>query len=231
MIRSRKPSEDDRTHPVHTVHRIGSTVLGLGLIFFGTRGLLRSPVFFGPGGETLGLGSNGALAVLSLAVGALLLAAALHSGRASSTTSLVVGALFLLSGFLHLGILDTDANVLGFGLRNVFFSFAAGLLLLTLGAYGRISGGLAPGNPYAARGTTEVHADDRPGDPLVQVEQAVATSRATPEQLAQLRAHRLALTSADHERAWQHFAATHSATEVARMRRASAAESALPRGR
>ena len=81
--------------------------------------------------------------------------------------------------------------------------------------------------------TTTVSADDQANDLLVQVEQAVATSRATPEQHAQLRAHRRELTSASHDRAWRQFAATHTATEVARMRRASAAESVLglPGGR
>ncbi len=47
-------------------------------------------------------------------------------------------------------VLSTRMNVLAFSLANVFFSFVVGCFLLFLGAYGRFSGALPAGNPYAA---------------------------------------------------------------------------------
>lgn len=231
MDRSAEVSASPGAHPVQLVHRIGSTVLGVGLIGFGFLGLLDMPTFFGPGGRTMGMGSNGALAVLSVLVGALLLLAAARGGRASSTVSIVVGALFLLSGFVHLAILDTAANLLGFGLPNVFFSFAAGLLLLTLGAYGRITGGLPADNPYVGGGDTLPTGEDRvltsSDDAMAAIEEAVATGHATVEQRAQLRAHRIAMAGEAHDRSWQDFATTHTESEVARMQQLDQAESAV----
>lgn len=59
-----------------------------------------------------------------------------------------MGGIFLLSGLVHLGLLNTSANVLAFRLPNVFFSLVAGMLLAFLGLYGRLAGGLPPDNPY-----------------------------------------------------------------------------------
>jgi len=56
--------------------------------------------------------------------------------------------LFLLSGLVNLAVLRTSANILDFSMRNVIFSFVSGLLLLTFGLYGRVSGGLPPDNPF-----------------------------------------------------------------------------------
>lgn len=217
-------------HPVHRVHRIGGAVLGCALLVFGGFGLADMPAFFtARGQQVMGMGSNGALAVLSLVVGAVLVLASLRGGRTSSTTSLVVGAAFLLSGFVHLAILDTAANVLAFRLPNVFFSFLAGLVLLTLGAYGRMTGGLAPDNPYA-RSPRAVPAEgvlDAEHTALVDAEQAVAVRRATAAQQQLLRAERARLAATSYDGAWERYAATHTPADVLRLRAASSAESAI----
>ena len=225
-------SAGEQTHPVHRVHRLGAAVLGAGLVVFAVLGLVNRPAFFSRDGEqVMGLSSNGALSVISLAMGTCLLLAATRSGRLSSTTTLTAGALFLLSGFVHLAIIDTAANVLSFRLPNVFFSFAAGVLLLALGAYGRFSGGLAPDNPYArtgssARSTTADHPVDRAEQHLTRAELNANAGHATVEQHAQLHADATRRAAEQHDRAWQDFAATHTEDEVARMRAVSAAESA-----
>lgn len=225
---------EDHAHPVHRVHRVGAGLLGAGLVVFAVLGLVNRPAFFSREGEqVMSMGSNGALAVISLVVGAVLLAAAVRGGRLSSTTTLVVGALFLLSGFVHLAILDTAANLLAFDLSNVFFSLAAGLLLLTLGAYGRVSGGLPPGNPYLrARATEEARTAEEPvgsrsSDDLTRAEQAAASTRATPEQQALLHTTAARRADDDHDRAWRDFAANHTEAETARLRAVADAESVL----
>lgn len=62
--------------------------------------------------------------------------------------NMIVGGLFVLSGFAHLFVLDKPANVLGFGMSNVVFSFLMGLLIMTFGMYGRVSSKLPHDNPY-----------------------------------------------------------------------------------
>lgn len=217
---------------MHRVHRLGAAVLGAGLIVFAVLGLLNRPEFFSRSGEqVMGMSSNGALSVVSLAMGTVLLFAAARSGRLSSTSTLTAGALFLLSGFVHLAIIDTAANVLAFRLSNVFFSFVAGLLLLALGAYGRFSGGLPPDNPYARagssdRGSTAENPADRAGHDLTQAELDATSRHATREQHAQLHADATRRAAAHHDRTWQDFAATHNEAEVTQMRAVSAAASA-----
>lgn len=235
--RGRPPpsSGERRPHPVHRVHRLGAVLLGAGLIVFGGLGLASRPEFFSRGEQVMGMGSNGALAVISLIVGTVLLAAAARGGRLASTTTLTVGTLFLLSGFTHLAILDTAANLLGFGLANVFFSFAAGILLLGLGAYGRVSGGLPPDNPYARFNRPRIVAPDQlgadgRGDELTRAEQAAFSGRANAQQQALLRKTATRRADEDHDRAWRRFAAGHTAAETDRMRLVAAAESALSHG-
>lgn len=136
-------------HPVHIVHRIGAAVLGAVLWVFAGLGFAHAPTFLSTQGVTaLGMSTNGALATISAVVGTAMLAAAAVGGRWASTLSAGFGALFLLSGLVHLGILNTQLNLLAFRLPNVLFSLVVGLVLLVLGLYGRVSGGLPPDNPY-----------------------------------------------------------------------------------
>ncbi|MBU7599293.1 DUF4383 domain-containing protein [Streptomyces sp. P38-E01] len=131
------------------VYRFGSALVGLVLLTFGVLGLVDRIGFFSTGDDSVGgLSTNGALSVLSVAVGLLLLIGAVRGGNFASTLDIVLGIGFLLSGFVNLALLETSANVLNFGLQNVLFSFAVGLLLLIFGMYGRVSGGLDHSNPY-----------------------------------------------------------------------------------
>ncbi|MDR7300017.1 DUF4383 domain-containing protein [Haloactinomyces albus] len=137
------------THPVHIVHRVSAAVFGLGLWVFAGLGFANGLAYFSTQGqEVLGLSSNGALSTVSVVAGAILLGAAAWGGPTASTVTAGIGVVFLISGIVHLGILDTNFNILAFQLSNVFFSLIAGLLLLIVGMYGRVSGGLPPDNPY-----------------------------------------------------------------------------------
>lgn len=168
-------------------------MLGGGLCVFGVLGVVDRLEFLAVHGKVvLGLATNGLLATISLIVGGILIGAALRGGRSSSTITVVVGALFLLSGLVNLAVLDTGWNLLAFRLSNVIFSFIAGMLLLFLGAYGRFSGGLAADNPYyqqrhrdepPPRTDHSAHQHDGIDDAeLAAAELAVAEGHATPEQ-------------------------------------------------
>ncbi|MFE7315557.1 MULTISPECIES: DUF4383 domain-containing protein [unclassified Streptomyces] len=136
-------------HRLSQVYRVGAGLMGLVLLAFGILGLTHHIGFFDTGGATVaGLNTNGSLSVLSIVVGAVLFAGMVIGGNFASTLNIVLGGLFLLSGLVNLGLLQTDANFLAFKIQNVLFSFVVGLLLLMFGMYGRVSGGLTHDNPY-----------------------------------------------------------------------------------
>ncbi|MFD8324892.1 DUF4383 domain-containing protein [Streptomyces lydicus] len=150
-------------HGLSKVYRIGAGLMGLVLVAFGILGLTDNIGFFDTGGDTVaGLNTNGALSVLSVVVGAILFAGMVIGGNFASTLNIVFGGLFLLSGFVNLALLQTDANFLAFQIQNVLFSFLVGLMLLVFGMYGRVSGGLPHDNPYwRARHPEEAERFDR----------------------------------------------------------------------
>ncbi|WP_437113874.1 DUF4383 domain-containing protein [Streptomyces violaceusniger] len=136
-------------HRLSKFYRVGAGLMGLVLVAFGILGLIDQVGFFDIGGDTVaGLNTNGALSVLSIVIGLLLFVGMVIGGNFASTLNLVLGILFLLSGFVNLAVLDTTFNFLAFRMQNVLFSFVVGLLLMWFGMYGRVSGGLPHDNPY-----------------------------------------------------------------------------------
>ncbi|MFI6639005.1 DUF4383 domain-containing protein [Streptomyces sp. NPDC050504] len=139
-------------HHLATVYRCGAAFCGLVLLVFAALGFADALSPFDTSGDTIaGMSTNIALSVVSTVVGVALLVGAAVGGNFASTLNLVVGGLFVLSGFAHLFVLDRPANVLDFGMTNVVFSFLMGLLIATFGMYGRVSSKLAHDNPYWRR--------------------------------------------------------------------------------
>lgn len=202
------------------MHRIGAGLLGLGIAVFGVLGFVDRLAFFSTeGDQVLGLSSNGLLSTISVVTAVVLVLAAVRGGRLASTVMIVVGVLFLISAFANLAVLDTEYNLLAFRLPNVFFSIAAGLLLLLLGAYGRISAGLPEDNPYrvARHGDEPTAGDvDSPDSQLspstaaemaadrdmAAAERAVAQHAATPEQAERVADMARFRTHEDRRQAW-----------------------------
>jgi hypothetical protein len=201
-------------HRVILVHRLGAVVTAAVLATFGGVGLAGGLAFFSTHGRpVLGLSSNGLLSAASLATAAVLLAAAVRGGRPASTVAIVIGALFLVSAFVNLAVLGTGLNLLAFRLPNVFFSVGAGLVLLLLGAYGRLSGGLPDDNPYRPPYATEAVALPRQPIPssaaelavdraMAAAEVAVVQGAATPDQARRVAAISGQRTHEDRRRAW-----------------------------
>lgn len=219
---------------VNALHRTGAVLVGLGLAVFGVLGLInRLELFSTTGRLVLGLSSNGLLSVLSLIIAAVLVAAGLRGGRTASTVTVVVGALFLLSGVGNVLVLDSSWNLLAFRMSNVIFSLCVGLVLLCLGAWGRFTGRLPADNPYRRErhpgegraGSMlhdqpvdgqgdDAHADRRPaayagadaGDlrELAEAERAGAQRAASPEQEAGTAAADTERATEDRLRNWRH---------------------------
>jgi len=137
-------------HRLGTVYRFGAGLGGVFLIVFGILGLTDThPGFIDTEGkEVLGLSSNGALSVLSLVAGGVLILGALIGGNIASDINMIMGTLFVLAGFVGLMVLDSSANRLAFQISNVLFSFIFGFVILTFGMYGRVSSHLPQDNPY-----------------------------------------------------------------------------------
>ncbi|XXZ51559.1 DUF4383 domain-containing protein [Streptomyces cavourensis] len=139
-------------HHLASVYRAGAALCGCILLVFGSLGFADALTPFSTSGDRIaGMTTNAALSTVSVVVGLALLVGAGVGGNFASTLNLTVGALFLVSGFYHLFVLDRQANFLDFGMTNVMFSFVMGLLILTFGMYGRVSSKLSHENPYWRR--------------------------------------------------------------------------------
>ncbi len=203
---------------VKTVHRLGAFTVAAVLAVFGLLGFVGGLDYFSTdGGRVAGLSSNGLLSTISLVTAAVLVAGAVKGGRVAGIVMTGVGTAFLLSAFWHLFVLNTSLNVLAFAMSNVIFSIVVGLLLLTLGLYGRVSGNLPQDNPYRANLMSGAQDDEEPDLPartaeerraeaaIREAEVAVAEHRATPEQAARVEAMSHERTKAGRRRVWMQY--------------------------
>ncbi|KQS71910.1 hypothetical protein ASG41_19180 [Modestobacter sp. Leaf380] len=199
------------------MHRVGAFAVAAVLAVFGLLGLIGGLDYFSTdGGNVVGLSSNGLLSTISLLTAAVLIASALRGGRQAGVVMIGFGAAFLLSAFWHLFVLNSSLNVLAFSMANVIFSIVAGIVLLTLGLYGRVSGNLPADNPYHLHtaGSREGDADEEPELPpatpaerraereMREAELAVTEHRATPEQTRRVQAMGRVRTKTERRRVW-----------------------------
>ena len=201
---------------VPAVHRIGALLVAAVIAAFGVLGLLDGLDYFSTDGERIaGLSSNGLLSTISLVTAAVLVFAALRGSRIASTTMLVIGVLFIGSALVNLALLETDWNFLAFSVANVIFSICAGLLLLTLGAYGRVSGNLPEDSPYrgVSADAAVQESPQRPETPeeeaaeraMREAELAVIEHRATAEQLSRVQAMAKVRTRCARREVWMSY--------------------------
>ncbi len=200
---------------VYAVQRTGAVLVALVLLVFGLLGFAGGLDYFSTEGERiLGLSSNGLLSTISVVMAVVLLVAAARSPRVTSTIMIVAGSLFLLSALVNLAVLRTSFNILAFEFENVVFSVVVGLLLLTLGAYGRIGGHLPEDSPYAhPHALAEEEDDDLPTTPeevaaehaMRDAEVAVVQHVATNDQRRRVAAMAQVHSRGDRRRVWMSF--------------------------
>jgi hypothetical protein len=201
---------------VPVVHKVGAVVVAAVIATFGVLGFAGGLDYFSTDGErVLGLSSNGLLSTVSIATAAVLVFAAFRSPRTASTIMIAIGALFLLSALVNLALLRTSFNLLAFSMANVVFSIVAGLVLLTLGAYGRVGGHLPADSPYAhpPSDADVENAEVHPSTPeefaaeaaMREAEVAVVEHRATADQLRRVEAMRSVTSRQDRRRVWMNF--------------------------
>ena len=123
---------------MRNLHRIGAAVVGGFVFVFGLTGLTWRPeVFSTEGPVVFGMTTNGFLAFLSMAVGAVLVFATVFGGPFAAWAAIVAGAGFILSGVVNVFLLATTLNVMAFTWPNVVFSWGVGAVLVALGMIGR----------------------------------------------------------------------------------------------
>ncbi|HEX6076623.1 MAG TPA: DUF4383 domain-containing protein [Micromonosporaceae bacterium] len=128
-------------HPLRRFYRVLAGLIGLYVLLFGVIGFVRTrgTEFFANQGEwVLGLSTNPAFSLLSVATGLLLLAALLVGRNLDHVLNIMAGAVFLFAGIAMLLLLRTDLNFLAFTVTNCVVSFVFGLVVLTAGLYGKV---------------------------------------------------------------------------------------------
>ena len=202
------------TARVPAVHRVGAVAVAAVLLVFGILGFVGGLDYFSTEGErVLGLSSNGLLSTLSVGTAAVLIAAAVRGSEFASAVMMVVGSLFIASALVNLAVLRTSLNFLAFEVSNVIFSAVVGLVLLVLGAYGRVGGHLPAENPYAhpeADEDEQDSADEYAMTPselaaeraMRQAEIAVAQHVATADQRRRVAAMAQVHTRQERRRVW-----------------------------
>ncbi len=215
--RARATDDHGRSYDprVFAVQRAGALVVAAVILVFGLLGFAGGLDFFSTDGRPiLGMSSNGLLSTVSVLTAAVLVVAALRSPRTASTLMIVVGVAFLLAGLGSLAVLRTDANLLAFEIENVIFSEVTGLVLLMLGAYGRVSGNLPADSPYARPRVAEDDGPESvPSTPaefaaeraMREAEIAVVNHTATPDQLRRVEAMARVHTRGDRRQVWMRF--------------------------
>ncbi|SHF10784.1 DUF4383 domain-containing protein [Streptoalloteichus hindustanus] len=187
-------------HPLSKVYRLGGWLFGSELVGFGGTGLVlthHDGVFHHS--------PNPLVAAALVLLGVVLLVASTLGGASASTAEAAVGALLVASCLFTLLVLGVWHRA-ALSLPRLCLCLATGLALLTLGCYGRLSGGLWQGNPYA-RARRGEHPDHTPDltaihhritelDDLVRAEIAQAEGHPTPDQQRLLLTHNPAATRA-----------------------------------
>jgi hypothetical protein len=128
-------------HPLRPLYRAFAGLIAVYVLVFGVVGFFRTQGmdFFANRGEwVLGLSTNPAFSLLSVANGVILIAAVLIGRNVYHYLALVAGGVFMVAGIAMLLLLRTDVNFLGFTMTNCIVSFIFGTAVLAAGLYGKV---------------------------------------------------------------------------------------------
>jgi len=128
-------------HPARPLYRVFAGLVGLYILVFGVLGTVTTwgePLFARDGDWVLGLRTNRAFALVSIAFGVVLLIGASRRNNLGHYMNLTAGIVFMVTGLGMMAVLQTDANFLNFSMSTVVVSLVFGLLLLATGLYDKI---------------------------------------------------------------------------------------------
>jgi hypothetical protein len=151
--------------------------------------------------------TNGFLAFLSMAVGFVLVFAAVFGGPFAAWAAIAAGAGFILSGIVNVFLLGTSLNVMAFTMPNVVFSWLVGAVLLTLGVIGRkehpTDDSLYGSHLEHEDPAAQVHTNPVAAAELAEAERARALHYATEEQTERLHDADRYRSTADRVHSWE----------------------------
>ena len=125
-------------HPLRPVYRGLAGLIGLYAIVFGAVGLAVTSdldTFASPGEWVLGQRTNTAYSVISIILGVVLIAGSVLGRNLDHFIDMVVGVIYMVIGTAMLALMQTDANILGFGMTNVIVVYLLGMVLFAAGLY------------------------------------------------------------------------------------------------
>jgi hypothetical protein len=135
-------------HHLRPLYRAIAALIGIYVLLFGVVGIISSAgtQLLARGDiSALGLRTNLAFSVASVAAGALILLSVIVGRGVYYVMGVWGGAAFMVVGLVMLALLNTDLNVLNFSVATVMVSFVFGILLFSAGLYGK------SGSPEVAR--------------------------------------------------------------------------------
>jgi hypothetical protein len=128
-------------HPLRPLYRVLTALAGLYILIFGIIGAAKSsgqPLFDQSHLHwVLGLRTNLAFAILSIAAGIVIMVAVFIGRNIDHYLDLGAGLVFIVVGMLMLGLIRTDANFFGFSVVNCIVSFIIGIVVFAAGLYGK----------------------------------------------------------------------------------------------
>jgi Domain of unknown function (DUF4383) len=135
-------------HHLRPLYRAMAVLIGVYLLAFGLVGIIQSAgtdLFARGDISALGLRTNLAFSIASVAAGTLILMAVVVGRDLYYAMGVWGGVAFMVVGIAMLALLNTDLNVLNFSMATVIVSFIIGMVLFSAGLYGR------SGSPALAR--------------------------------------------------------------------------------
>ncbi len=127
-------------HPLRPFYRVLAAAAGLYVLAFGAIGAVQTssaPMFDRGDMVVLGLRTNLAFALASVAAGVVILLALFVGRNVDFVVNLWGGVGFMAVGLAMMALLRTELNVLNFSMTTVVVSFVIGLVLYIGGLYGR----------------------------------------------------------------------------------------------
>lgn len=128
-------------HPARTLYRIFAGLIGLYILIFGLVGVVRTwgdPLFARDGDWVLGLRTNLAFALISVAFGTVVLIGASRKSNVGHYMMLGAGVIFMVTALVMMALLHTDLNFLNFSMSTVIVSMIFGLLTFATGLYDKV---------------------------------------------------------------------------------------------